>query len=59
MTKFVRRQVFDVFRPVLGGEVHIDTIVYQEAPKVTSAEVKRSLINHDNYPMDIIVRKGK
>ena len=59
MAKFIRMQAFDVFRPVMNREVHIDTVFYQEAPKMTSYEVKRSLIDHDNYPMDIIVRKAK
>ena len=66
MTEFIRHQAFDVFRPnhntpmskTLGVRL-IDTVFYNEHPKVTVEEVRRSLIEHDGYPADITVRKAK
>ena len=66
MTRFIRSQAFDVFRPAVRDSVffttglqHIDTVFYQEHPRITAEEVRRSLIDHDGYPPDIMVRKAK
>lgn len=42
---------FDVF---LHGKL-IDTVFYSAGAKVTTDEIKRSLINHDGYSPDIVV----
>jgi len=36
---------------------NIDTIFYNNGDAITADDVKRSLINHDYYPADIIVRE--
>lgn len=46
-------RAFDVFRN--GKE--IDTIFYADIDSITEEDVKRSLVNHDGYPADIIVRE--
>jgi hypothetical protein len=60
----IRNQAFDVFRferdrfgdPTIRC---IDTVFYSERPKMTAEEVRRSLVEHDGYPVDIMVRKVK
>ena len=37
----------------------IDTVFYGDAVKVTAADVKRSLIDHDGYDPRIIVNKAR
>jgi hypothetical protein len=65
MTKFVRQQAFEVFRTTTDGLFretrtrHIDTVFFHEHPKMTVEDVRRSLIDHDGYPADIIVRKAQ
>ena len=60
MPKFIRHQAFDVFRKGACGCLReIDTVFYSEAPKTTVEEVRKSLIDHDGYPSDIIVKKVK
>ncbi len=66
MARFIRQQSFDVYRPgsdTIFGRVNvshvIDTVFYNEHPKMTVEEVRKSLIEHDGYPSDIIVKKGK
>jgi hypothetical protein len=46
-------RVFDVF--LLGRE--IETVFYDQ--DVTTAEVKKSLVNHDGYDPRIVVRERK
>lgn len=64
MTKFVRSQAFDVFQkrrcPVFHSmlEEKIDTVFYAEREKMSVAEVRKQLIEHDGYPDNIIVRKA-
>lgn len=52
---------FDVYRPTKTGKSlrWIDTVFYSDSAKVTRDEVRRSLINHDGYPSDIVVRKSR
>lgn len=39
---------------------HIDTVFYDINSNVTSNDVKKSLIDHDNYPSDIkVYRKAE
>lgn len=65
MTKFIRMQAFDVYQkrrcPVFHSmiEEKIDTVFYQEHPPISTAAVRRQLIDHDGYPWDINVRKAK
>lgn len=64
MAKLIRNQAFDVFRTerdLFGGSSTrcIDTVFYSEHPKMTVEEVRRSLIEHDGYPADIVVRRAK
>jgi hypothetical protein len=72
MAKFLKMQKFDVFQTKMtrsGGGFFanrdvpvvqkIDTVFYHEHPQMTLAEVKRQLIEHDGYPADITVKKGK
>ena len=40
-------------------EHKIDTVFYAERELMSVAEVRKQLIEHDGYPADIIVRKGK
>lgn len=45
----------------VGGRaelVLIDTVYYGDTDNVTTDEVKHSLIFHDGYPGDIVVRKS-
>jgi hypothetical protein len=53
MAKKCSTGAFDVH---LRGKI-IDTVFYGPKDKVTTAEVKRSLINHDGYDPGITVRK--
>lgn len=48
-----RTQPFDV---ILKHKV-IDTVFYDRGTKVTTDEVKRSLVDHDGYDPGITVRK--
>lgn len=51
-------QAFDVYRHTSSRLFDlIDTVYYSESVKITADEVRRSLVNHDGYPPDIIVRK--
>lgn len=60
MTKFKRSQAFDIFRPDESGKlVEIDTVFYTEHPATTPEEVQKSLIQHDGYPADIVVRRRR
>jgi ribosomal protein S24E len=42
------------FRVYLGRK-HIDTVFYSKSDKVTTDEVKRSLVDHDGYDPRIVV----
>lgn len=42
-----------------AGLTNIDTVFYSSGAKVTCEEVRRSLIDHDGYPPNIIVKRGK
>lgn len=46
-------QVFDIY---LRGK-EIDTVFYGDSPKESAEDVKRSLVNHDGYNSNIVVRK--
>ena len=64
MTKYIRSQAFEVYQhrtDVFGRTElkHIDTVFYQERPEMTTREALKELIEHDGYPADILVRKGK
>ena len=48
-------QAFDVY---LDGK-NIDTVFYGDGVNVDKDEVKRSLVNHDGYDPNIIVRKSR
>jgi hypothetical protein len=50
---------FDVYIPASagGGIVPIDTVFYSDGDTITADEVKRSLVEHDGYRADIIVKK--
>ena len=56
-------KAFDVYKPnpnsKTGRLKKIDTVFYSEGDKTIAEEVKRSLINHDGYDSDIIVKRGK
>lgn len=56
-------KTFDVFCPnpnsKTGRFKKIDTVFYSEGDKITAEEVKRSLVSHDGYDCNIVVRKGK
>lgn len=43
------------FNVYLDGK-KIDTVFYSSA-FISASEVKRALVNHDNYSQDIVVRK--
>lgn len=47
---------YDVFRKVNGRTVKIDTVWFTG---YTADEARKSLIDHDGYPSDIIVRRAK
>jgi hypothetical protein len=49
-----KSQAWDVF---LNGK-NIDTVFYSEGAKVDADEVKRSLVDHDGYDANIVVKKG-
>ena len=59
-------RAFDVFEPTVTGHgplfmtglKHIDTVFYGAGAKVDAEEVRRSLINHDGYPGNIVVREA-
>ena len=36
-----------------------DTVFYAASDNITAEEVKRSLVDHDGYPTDIIVREER
>lgn len=61
---FVRSQAFNVFQnrrdPIFHTMVEhkIDTVFYTEHVKMTVAEVRKQLIEHDGYPADIVVKKA-
>ena len=64
MSKFVRSQAFDVFRPAFerwnnGDPVWMDTVFYAERVEMTEDEVRRELIDHDGYPDYIWVKRAK
>ena len=46
-------RAFNVYR---NGK-NIDTIFYSDIDHITLEDVKKSLIDHDGYPHDIIVRE--
>lgn len=48
-------QAFDVYKKTKL----IDTVFYSEGCKVDKEEVRKSLITHDGYDFDIIVRKSR
>lgn len=53
---------FDVYIPAryrTGRRYHrnIDTVFYSSKDRVTTDEVRRSLINHDGYPSNIVVKR--
>ena len=50
-------QAFNVYQRVNGAMREIDTIFYGDDYKISAGEVRSSLINHDGYDPDIIVRK--
>ena len=52
--KHVRQRAFDVY---LGGK-HIDTVFYTATAVIDEEEVRRSLIYHDGYGPDIVVREA-
>ena len=47
-------EAWDVY---LNGK-EIDTVFYTSDPKRTPEEVKKSLVEHDNYDPEIVVKKG-
>lgn len=51
---------FDVFLvdPETGEEEEIDTVFYSDTANVDEEEVKKSLVDHDGYDPNIIVRKA-
>lgn len=54
----MRMNAWDVYLPQANGRnKHIDTVFYDASYK-DADEVKRSLVNHDGYPPNIIVRKA-
>jgi hypothetical protein len=63
--QFEQMQKFEVYQnrrcPVFSTmlELKIDTVFYTERARMSIAEVRKELIEHDGYPADIIVRKGK
>lgn len=50
-------RAFDVFHPY--EDEPFDTVFYNHDDLITYDEVKRSLVNHDGYPSDIIVVEQK
>lgn len=53
-------RAFDVFIPIGRGKVReIDTVFYSPNTNVDVEEVRRSLINHDGYDWNIIVRERR
>ena len=50
-------RAFDVYQLVMGSRRAelIDTVFYADTDKITEAEVKSSLVNHDGYDPDIRV----
>lgn len=50
-------RAYDVYRPAPNGKnKHIDTVFFTG---YTVDEVRRSLINHDGYAYDIVVRVAR
>jgi hypothetical protein len=41
------------------GRKLLDTVFYAASANPDCAEVRRSLINHDGYPAEIVVRKAR
>ena len=50
--------MMDAFNVYLNGKL-IDTVLYSKSSKETCNDVKRSLVNHDGYHPDIVVKKGR
>ena len=48
----------DIVNVYLNGKL-IDAIPYAKSSKETCDEVKRSLVNHDGYNPDIVVKKAR
>ena len=48
----------DAFNVYLKGKL-IDTVFYSKEYKEKVEDVKRSLINHDGYNSNIVVRKAR
>ena len=48
----------DAFNVYLNGRL-IDTVFYIKSSKETCDEVKRSLVNHDGYNPEIVVKKSR
>jgi hypothetical protein len=62
--KFYYHRAFDVFVPApmsryVDGLKEIDTIFYAKNDKVTEQEVRDSLVNHDGYDFNIVVKENK
>lgn len=53
-----RPKTHEYFNVFLNGKM-IDTVTYSIDSKMTSEEVRQSLINHDGYDANIIVRKER
>ena len=45
--------------PALVHPIRTDTVFYADSDPITIEEVKRSLVDHDGYPSDIIVTERK
>jgi len=50
---------FDVMLPDNGKEIHLDTVFYGARVSIDPKEIKDSLVNHDGYNPNIIVRENK
>jgi hypothetical protein len=50
---------FDVFLPTNYGMKEIDTVFYSKNDKITEQEVRDSLVNHDGYDFNIVVKENK